>query len=204
MVSVGDAVRERVIEKKSSTGSLSNEERGVPHLSGDAEANLNEVTMLSLNKNEPSWLSRNHSLVRQLMLFALAALILGWWISATALHATRHRWIVQTFFAWSFIAIIAFRFIPNSVVTRPVGAVWNPLVKKPFFALPKYIRYGLGWLALLAIVLGSAFGFKLENVRFLLSLTFVLCNLFSAGGGQLSYLNPFTDSPLAVTGYEIR
>ncbi|KAI0279353.1 Na+ dependent nucleoside transporter C-terminus-domain-containing protein [Russula aff. rugulosa BPL654] len=44
-----------------------------------------------------------------------------------------------------------------------VEAVWNPLVKKPFFALPKYVRYGMGWLALLAIVLGSAFGFKLEN-----------------------------------------
>jgi CNT family concentrative nucleoside transporter len=168
MASVGEAVKEGVIEKKSSTESLSEEERGVPHLSSDAEANLNEVTMIRLNKNEPSWLSRNRSLVRRLRLFALAALILGWWISATVLPATRHRWIVQTLFAWSFIAIIAFRFIPNSVVTRPVEAVWNPLVKKPFFALPKYVRYGLGWLALLAIVLGSAFGFKLENVRFFL------------------------------------
>lgn len=164
MVPVGDAVHEDIIEKKSSTGSLSKEERS--HPSGDAEANLDEVTMIGFNKNEPSWLSRNHSLVRRLRLIALAALILGWWISSTVIHATRHRWIVQTFFAWSFIAIIAFRFIPNSVVTRPVEAVWNPLVKKPFFALPKYVRYGLGWLALLAIVLGSAFGFKLENVRF--------------------------------------
>jgi concentrative nucleoside transporter, CNT family len=179
MVSFGDAVQEDIIEK-SSTESPS-KERGIPHLSGDAEANLNEVTMISLSKNEPSWLSRNHSLVRRLKLFALAVLILGWWISATVLYSTRHRWIVQTFFAWSFIAIIAFRFIPNSVVTRPVEAVWNPLVKKPFFALPKYVRYGLGWLALLAIVLGSAFGFKLENVRFLLSLAFVLCNSFPLG-----------------------
>jgi CNT family concentrative nucleoside transporter len=165
MVSVGDAVQEDIIEKKSSTESLSREERGVSHLSGDAEANLNEDTMIGFNKNEPSWLSRNHSLVRRLRLFALAALILGWWISATVLHATRHRWIVQTFFAWSFIAIIAFRFIPNSIVTRPVEAVWIPLIQKPFFALPNYVRHGLGWLALLAIVLGSAFGFELENVR---------------------------------------
>ena len=169
MVTAGDGVQEDIIEKKSSAGSLSEEERGVPHLSGDAEANLNEVTVIDLNKNKPSWLSRNHSLVLPLWLFALAALILGWWISATVLPATRHRWVVQTFFAWSFIAIIAFRFIPNSVVTRPVEAAWNPLIKEPFFALPKYARYGLGWLALLAVVLGSAFGFKLENVRFLLS-----------------------------------
>ena len=204
MVSVGDVVQEDVIEKKSTTESLSKEdsERGVPHLSGDsdAEANLNEV---GFNKNEPSWLSRNHSLVRRLRLFALAALILGWWISATVLQATRHRWIVQTLFAWSFIAIIAFRFIPNSVVTRPVEAVWNPLVKKPFFALPKYVRYGMGWLALLAVVLGSAFGFKVENVRLLLSFR-SMQYIFPLGGGLLSYLNPFTDPRLAVTGYEIR
>lgn len=167
MASVGDTVKEDIIEKKSSAESLFKEERDDSHLSGDVEANSNEVTMIGLNKNlnGPSWRSRNRSLVRRLRLFALAALILGWWISATILHATRHRWIVQTLFAWSFIAIIAFRFIPNSVVTRPVEAVWNPLVKKPFFALPKYVRYGLGWLALLAIVLGSAFGFELENVR---------------------------------------
>ena len=185
MASVGDAVQEDIIEKKSSTESLSKEEPGVSQLSGDTEANLNEATMTGLNKNEASWLSRNHSLVRRLRLFALATLILGWWISATVLHVTRHRWIVQTFFAWSFIAIIAFRFIPNSVVTRPVEAVWNPLVKKPFFALPKIVRYGLGWLALLAIVLGSAFGFKLENVRFLFSLAFILCHFIFRWGGTI-------------------
>jgi concentrative nucleoside transporter, CNT family len=152
MVAVGDPVQ----EKKSSTDSdsLSKEERGIPRLSGDGS-------------NNPSWFSTtNRNLIRHLKLFALATLILGWWTSATVLHATRHRWIVQTFSAWSFIAIIAFRFIPNSIVTHPVEAVWIPLIQKPFFALPKHIRYGLGWLSLLAIVLGSAFGFELENVRY--------------------------------------
>ncbi|KAI0250156.1 Na+ dependent nucleoside transporter C-terminus-domain-containing protein [Lactifluus subvellereus] len=118
------------------------------------------------DENEPSspfTFGRNPTLVRRVSLVALAALIFGWWISATVLRATRHRWIVQTIFAWSFIAIIAFRFIPNSVVTRPVEAVWVPLVQNPFFSLPKVARYGLGWLALLAVVLGSAFGFKLES-----------------------------------------
>jgi CNT family concentrative nucleoside transporter len=172
MISVGDPAQENITEKKSSTDSLYNEERGIPRLSGDAEAISNNF--IGLNKIEPSWFSRNrnHSLIRHLKLFAFAALILGWWISATVSHATRHRWIVQTFFAWSFIAIIAFRFIPNSVVTRPVEAVWIPLIQKPFFALPKYVRYGLGWFALLAIVLGSAFGFELENVRYLLNRCF--------------------------------
>jgi concentrative nucleoside transporter, CNT family len=159
------AAQEDVPEKKSSlsTTSLPNEKQDVPN--GD-EA----VIDVSIDKDldvQPSWFIRNRDLVRRVKLCALAALILAWWISATVLRDTRHRWIVQTLFAWSFIAIIAFRFIPNSVVTRPVEAVWIPLVQRPFFALPKFVRYGVGWLALLAIIMGSAFGFKVENVGYL-------------------------------------
>ncbi|KAI9433080.1 Na+ dependent nucleoside transporter C-terminus-domain-containing protein [Lactarius psammicola] len=66
-----------------------------------------------------------------------------------------------------FILIIAFRFIPNSVVTRPVEAVWVPLVQEPFFRIQKYIRFALGWLTstayIIAVILGSAFGLRLEN-----------------------------------------
>ncbi|KAF9528558.1 Na+ dependent nucleoside transporter C-terminus-domain-containing protein [Crepidotus variabilis] len=99
---------------------------------------------------------------RPFILAAFALVILGWWISSIVLKETRHRWIVQTLFAWAFILIIAFRFIPNSVVSKPVGAVWHPLVSRPFFALSYKVRLGLGWLALLAIVFGSAFGFALQ------------------------------------------
>ena len=60
--------------------------------------------------------------------------------------------------------VIAFRFIPNSVVTRPVEAVWVPCVQTPFFKLPYMVRLTMGWLALLGIVFGSAFGFKLTGV----------------------------------------
>ena len=49
-------------------------------------------------------------------------------------------------------------------MTRPVEAIWVPLVQKPFFALPYYVRLGMGWLALLGIVFGSAFGFPLTGV----------------------------------------
>ncbi|CAE6502027.1 unnamed protein product [Rhizoctonia solani] len=100
---------------------------------------------------------------RPFILAAVALVILGWWISATVLKATRHRWIVQTFWAWFFILIIAFRFIPNSVVTRPVSAVWQPLISKPFFSLSYRVRLAMGWLALLGIVFGSAFGFPLPE-----------------------------------------
>ncbi|KAK2467818.1 hypothetical protein APHAL10511_000113 [Amanita phalloides] len=100
---------------------------------------------------------------RPFILGTLAAIILGWWVSATILEATRHRWIVQTLFAWAFILIIAFRFIPNSVVSRPVAALWVPTVQEPFYRLPYRIRLSLGWLCLIGIVFGSAFGFKLQN-----------------------------------------
>jgi hypothetical protein len=60
--------------------------------------------------------------------------------------------------------IIAFRYIPNSVVTRPVEAIWQPAVSKPFFRLPYRTRLALGWLCLLGIVFGSAFGFPLQEV----------------------------------------
>ena len=168
---------EDVLENKSSdsTASLPNEKNGVLH--SDVEVNDVDVN-LGVGEDTPptrSWFARNRGLVRRAKLCALAVLILAWWISATILPATRHRWIVQTFWAWSFIAIIAFRFIPNSVVTRPVEAVWVPLVQTPFFTFPKYARYGLGWLALIAIVVGSAFGFKLEDVGWL------SCIWFSTG-----------------------
>ena len=183
MVSVGGPVQEDITDNSPSpdSDSLSKGKRVLSHHSADFEANLNNVPLIGFDEDTPSWFSRNRGLVRSLGLVALAGLIFGWWVSATILHATRHRWIVQTFFAWSFIAIIAFRFIPTSVVTRPIEAVWIPLVQKPFFGLPKYVRYGLGWLALLAIVLGSAFGFKLENVR----------NFFFRR--QMSFLNPLID-----------
>lgn len=105
---------------------------------------------------------RSYSRFRPYILTGLALLILGWWISATVLKTTRHRWIVQTFFAWAFIFIIAFRFIPNSVVSNPIGAVWVPLVQEPWYRLPYRTRLAVGWLCLLGIVFGSAFGFKLQ------------------------------------------
>lgn len=48
-------------------------------------------------------------------------------------------------------------------MTRPVEAVWTPLVSKPWFALPYRARLGLGWLGLLALVFGSAFGLRLPS-----------------------------------------
>ncbi|KAF9484500.1 hypothetical protein BDN70DRAFT_126297 [Pholiota conissans] len=106
--------------------------------------------------------SKLHKL-RPFILGGLGLLILAWWISATVLDATRHRWIVQTLFAWFFILLIVFRFVPNSVITKPVEAVWVPLVEKPWYTINYRIRLAIGWLCLVAIVFGSAFGFKLQE-----------------------------------------
>ncbi|KAJ2913461.1 hypothetical protein MD484_g6952, partial [Candolleomyces efflorescens] len=152
------------------------------------------------NEEEETKQSRGAILYRRFRPFILAALalvILGWWISATVLKATRHRWqvfvpsyekpegspiaqdrpdtfrmefyLVSMRFCWHldvfFLTarrIIAFRFIPNSVVTKPVGAVWVPLVQTPWYKLPYRARLAIGWACLLAIVFGTAFGFKLE------------------------------------------
>lgn len=46
---------------------------------------------------------RVRQLLRPIILFVLAAAILGWWICSTILRDTRHRWIVQTFWAWFFL-----------------------------------------------------------------------------------------------------
>ncbi|KAF9484501.1 hypothetical protein BDN70DRAFT_903662 [Pholiota conissans] len=104
----------------------------------------------------------SYSKARPYLLVGLALVILSWWISATVLHATRHRWIVQTFFAWAFIFIIAFRFIPTSVISNPISALWVPAVQEPWYKLPYRTRLAIGWLCLLGIVFGSAFGFKLQ------------------------------------------
>jgi CNT family concentrative nucleoside transporter len=156
---------EAVLEKKSSHSSASIDKEKQTPSHGDTEALAVDSTP------DEGELARRHSLIRVVTLVGLALFILAWWISSITIHATRHRWIVQTIFAWAFILIIAFRFIPNSVVTRPVEAVWVPLVQEPFFRIPRYIRFALGWLSIVAVVLGSAFGFKLENVR-------VTCPLF--------------------------
>ncbi len=51
-------------------------------------------TEVEEEEEEVSALTRGYRRFRPLVLVALAALILGWWICATILPATRHRWCV--------------------------------------------------------------------------------------------------------------
>ncbi|KAG5643825.1 hypothetical protein DXG03_009602 [Asterophora parasitica] len=165
------------------------QEEGIPHLNTASAVNQQEHNVVKRSSSEslakeksdysndkPHDLETNqpveeeeekpnsfYAKIQPLFPPALALLILGWWISATVLKATRHRWIVQTVFGWGFIAIIAFRYIPTTVVTRPVEAVWGPLVQRPWNSLSYRIRLAIGWLSLIAIVFGSAFGFPLQK-----------------------------------------
>ena len=46
-------------------------------------------------EDEPTTLSKFYARYRPFVLAGVAAVILGWWISATVLEATRHRWYVS-------------------------------------------------------------------------------------------------------------
>ncbi|KAK0213012.1 Na+ dependent nucleoside transporter C-terminus-domain-containing protein [Desarmillaria ectypa] len=142
------------IQRKTTSSSTSFDEKG--HAAKDPEVVMS-------NDKEEDETSTFYQRFRPFILGAVAIVILGWWISSIVLKDTRHRWIVQTLFAWFFLFVIAFRFIPNRVVSEPVSAIWMPLVQEPWYRLNRRLRLAIGWLCLLGIVFGSAFGFKLEN-----------------------------------------
>ncbi|KAG7090879.1 hypothetical protein E1B28_009960 [Marasmius oreades] len=150
--------RSATIQRKpsGSSGSIEDEKRGADP---EVVVNNGEDRIDEEHLSSPTFYQR----FRPFILAVVAAVILGWWISSIVLKATRHRWIVQTLWAWFFLLVIAFRFIPNRIVTKPVGAVWGTLVSGPFFKLPYITRLAIGWLCLVAIVFGSAFGFKPPN-----------------------------------------
>ncbi|TIB16058.1 hypothetical protein E3P89_00418 [Wallemia ichthyophaga] len=98
--------------------------------------------------------------MRAPVLIFTACLIFGWWIAG--LFTMRHRWIVQTVWAWFLIGVIFFRFVPSSKFGRPLGKVWARYVSSNFFKIPRPARLTLGWLCVLGIIFGGAFGFP-EN-----------------------------------------
>lgn len=142
------------IQRKTTTSSASFDEK---------RNRVKDAEDVMSNDKEEDETTTFYQRFRPFILGAVAMVILGWWISSIVLKATRHRWIVQTLFAWFFILVIAFRFIPNRVVSEPVSAIWMPCVQEPWYRLDRKLRLAIGWLCLLGIVFGSAFGFKLEN-----------------------------------------
>jgi len=76
--------------------------------------------------------------------------------------------IPQTFWAWFFLSVIIFRFVPASVVSNPVSNVWSSAIGNPLSNLPRRGRLALAWLGALAITFGTAFGLARPEVSRLL------------------------------------
>lgn len=98
MSAVQAAPAEHEIEKRVSHSDVSSVEKRQDHAVSADVANLEDGTE---PKPRHSWLT--YERLRPYILVAMALVILGWWISATVLPATRHRWIPQTLWAWFFI-----------------------------------------------------------------------------------------------------
>ena len=56
------------------------------------KATTKESHLAEEDEEDVSGLTRLYRRFRPLVLALLAAVILGWWVSATVLKATRHRW----------------------------------------------------------------------------------------------------------------
>lgn len=68
-----------------------------------------------------------------------------------------------TVIVWFFIGLIFFQYVPTTTFSRPIEQVWVSTIETPWMKLNSRVRLGLGWLALLGLVFGSAYGFKLES-----------------------------------------
>lgn len=72
---------------------------------------------------------------------------------------------MQTLWAWFFVLVIVFRFVPISTLTGPVSAVWSNTVASTVASLPCRGRLALLWLGAVGITFASAFGFARPAVR---------------------------------------
>lgn len=68
-----------------------------------------------------------------------------------------------TVIVWFFIGLIFFQYVPTTTFSRPIERTWIATVETPFMKLGSRIRLGLGWLALLGLVFGAAYGFTLND-----------------------------------------
>lgn len=72
--------------------------------------------------------------------------------------------LVQSLWAWFFILVIVFRFVPVTAVSKPVSAVWNAAIGNPISMLPSRGRLALAWAGALGITFGTAFGISRPEV----------------------------------------
>lgn len=63
-----------------------------------------------------------------------------------------------------FLGLIFFQFVPSKIFFHPIAAGWEVTIARPFRGLPYPVRLAMGWLCLLGIIFGSAFGFPIPKV----------------------------------------
>jgi len=88
----------------------------------------------------------------------LIIILFGWWIATILVKSARSPVVVASIIVWFFILLIIAQYVPNRVITKPVGEAWSASISTPFFKINRRIRFGIAWVLLLALVLGSAFG----------------------------------------------
>ncbi|EPQ29257.1 uncharacterized protein PFL1_03012 [Pseudozyma flocculosa PF-1] len=106
---------------------------------------------------------RHHKATRIAFDFALIGLILGWWLPGIIREETRHKWVITTIWSWFFILLILFhndRYLPKKPFANGIEFVWTRIAANPWSRIPYYGKLAVGWIAILALFLGSAFGIK--------------------------------------------
>jgi len=98
---------------------------------------------------------------RPVVHIALVLFGLGFWIPTLIIN--RDYWIPVTVIVWFFIGLIFFQYVPTRIFSQPIEKMWVAFVEKPWFSLHYYIRLAIGWLCLLGLVFGSAYGFDLVD-----------------------------------------
>ncbi len=90
--------------------------------------------------------------------------------------------------------LIVFQYAPTTILTKPIEALWVPLVERPWYTLGYRVRLAIGWLCLLAIIFGSAFGFELKDVSTILtSILRLFTDMFPKGA-------KYTDRVISIAG----
>lgn len=138
----------------------------------------------------------HHRATRVILDMGLICLLLGWWLPGIIREETRHRWVITTIWSWFFILLILFhndRYISKAPFQNAIGAAWTTVVAKPWGMIPHYPRIAIGWLALLALYFGSAFGIKeipesryADRARSLFGLFLINCFFFAISTRRMS------------------
>ncbi|GJJ13673.1 hypothetical protein Clacol_007929 [Clathrus columnatus] len=119
----------------------------------------NEVEELKIRRSrDASTEHRRPGKLGNVFLPLFAAVTLAWWVSGLVVKETKHEWIPRSIWAWFFLLVTLFRYIPASIISKPIGAVWSAAIANPFSNFSSRAKLGMLWACALAITFATAFG----------------------------------------------